>query len=61
MLAADRDIIAKPIFCKAKHSTNSLELWLDRNVPIVKLSTTAATATTITKTHKKIISFFKRK
>ena len=50
MLAADRDIIAEPILRKDKHSTTSLEFRLDRNIPIVKLSTTAATATiTITK------------
>ena len=61
MLAADRDIvIAEQILRKEKHSTTSLELWLDRNVPIVKVSTTAATVA-ITKTHKKITSFFKRK
>ena len=61
MLAADRDIITEPIFRKAKHSPAALELiWLDRNVPIVKLSTAAAT-TVITKTHKKITSFFRRK
>ena len=40
MLAADRDIIAKPIFRKAKHSPAALKLWLDRKVPIVNLSTT---------------------
>ena len=60
MLSADRDIMAGPIFQKAKHSPAALELWLARNVPIVKLSTTAATAA-ITKTHKKITSFFRRK
>ena len=57
MLAVDRDIIAKPILCIAKRSPAALELWLEPNVPMVRLSTTAAT-TTITKTHKKITSFF---
>jgi len=60
MLAADRDIIAEPILQKEKHSPAALELWLDRNIPIVKLSTAAAT-TAITKTYKKITRFFSRK
>ena len=59
MLAADRDVIAEPLKQKEKHSPAALELWLDRNVPIVKLSTAAAT-TAITKTYKKITSFFSR-
>ena len=60
MLADDRDIIAQPILAKAKRSPAALELWLDRNIPIVKLSTAAAAAT-IVKTHKKLTSFFRRK
>ena len=60
MLEADRDIIAEPILREDKRSPAPLELWLDCNVPIMKLSTTAATAA-ITKTHKKITSFFRRK
>ena len=42
ILAADRDIIAKPILLKAKRSPPALELWLRRKVPIVTLGTTAA-------------------
>ena len=57
MLAADRDIIDEPILLKGKRSPATLELWLERDVPIMKLSTTAATAV-IAKTHKKITSFF---
>ena len=59
MLASDRDIIAEPILAKAKHSPTALAQWLDCNVPIVKLSTAAATAAII-KTHKKITSFFRQ-
>ena len=62
MLAVDRDIIAKPILCIAKRSPAALELWLERNVPIVKLSTIAATtAAMITKTYKKVTSFFRQR
>ena len=59
-VATNRDIIAEPILIKAKsNSPAALELmWLDRNIPIVKLSTTAANAS-IVKTHKKITSFFR--
>ena len=46
MLAVDRDIIAEPTFRKAKHIPAAVELWLDRNVQIVKLSTAAATTAT---------------
>ena len=59
MLATDRDIIAEPIHLKAKRSPAALELWLDSNIPVVKLSTAAATAA-IVKTHKKITSFFRK-
>ena len=57
MLAADRDVIAEPILRKANRSPATLELWLQRNFPIVKLSTIAATCA-ITKPHKKITIFF---
>ena len=60
MLATERDIIAEPTLIKAKRSPAALELWLDRNAPVVKLSNAAATAA-IVKTHKKIASFFRRK
>jgi hypothetical protein len=57
MLADDRDIIAEPITKKSDRSPAPLQLWLDRNIPIVKLSTKAATAA-IVNTHEKLTSFF---
>ena len=60
MLADDRDTIAEPITQKSKRSPAALSLWLERNIPVVQLSTKDATAA-IVKTHKKITSFFRRK
>jgi hypothetical protein len=53
MLATGRDIIAEPVLVKARQSPAALELKLERNVPIVKSSTTAAITA--------IASFFRRK
>ena len=51
MLAVDRDIITEPIIQKSKGSPAALGFWQERNVPIVKISSSAATAAII-KTHK---------
>jgi hypothetical protein len=59
ILAADRDIISEPLKAKEGRSPAALELWLERNAPIVKLSTKAATAAII-KTHASITKFFYR-
>jgi hypothetical protein len=59
MLAADRDIISEPLQAKEDRSPAALELWLERNATIVKLSTKAATAAII-KTHASITKFFHR-
>ena len=61
MLAADRDIIAEPITAKSKRCpAAALSLWLERNIPVVKLSIKDATAVIILKTHQEITSFFLR-
>jgi hypothetical protein len=57
MLADDRDILAEPILRKSKRSSAGLALWLERNRPIVKLSTKDATAA-IARTHRRITEFF---
>jgi hypothetical protein len=59
MLADDRDLLAEPIAQKAKQSPSSLELWLTRTRPIVKLSKQDL-ITTIKRTHHRITNFFRR-
>ena len=59
---ADRDIFAEPITANSKRSPcpTALSLWLECNIPVVKLSAKDAMAAII-KTHKKITSFFLQK
>jgi hypothetical protein len=56
MPATDRDIIAEPIHKKSKRTFAGLALWLERNRPVVKLSTKDATDA-IARTHRCITEF----
>ena len=61
MLAVDGVIIAEPMLQQSKTKPPlALTLWLGHTIPILKLGTTSTTAA-ITKTYKKITSFFRRK
>jgi hypothetical protein len=60
MLAADRVLLDEPTDKKFRKSPGSLELWLKRTRPTIRLSTQAVTEV-ISRTHKRITQFFQQR
>jgi hypothetical protein len=60
MLAADRVLLDEPLGQKLRKSPGSLELWLKRTRPTIRISTQAVTEV-ISRTHKRITQFFQQR